>query len=95
MEYLRYEDVVELVNISDEIRREKRRRAREMEWEREYRDSWNRHNSHLHLHHSHSQSDSGTPARSSRRSLAWDKADDERIVEREIIYDRPPRKYMR
>ncbi|CAJ2504488.1 Uu.00g118820.m01.CDS01 [Anthostomella pinea] len=78
MQYLRYEDVLELVNVSDDIRRERKRRAREIEWEREYRDSWER--------RSH--------AKKERKSLPWDKVDDERIVEREIIYDRSPR-YMR
>ncbi|KIW04573.1 uncharacterized protein PV09_04323 [Verruconis gallopava] len=34
MEYLRYEDVLQLVEISDEIRRQRRRRIRELEWER-------------------------------------------------------------
>ncbi|KAI1246547.1 hypothetical protein MGN70_013447 [Eutypa lata] len=94
MEYLRYEDVVELVNISDEIRRrDRRRRAREVEWEREYRDSWDRHHHHLHAgvsNHGHSHSTGG-----SRRSIGWDKVDDERIVEREIIYDRPGARYLR
>ncbi|RYP77532.1 hypothetical protein DL771_001105 [Monosporascus sp. 5C6A] len=79
MEYLRYEDVVELVNMSDEIRRARRRRAREIEWEREHRDGWDRRH-----HHHHN-----------RLSLNWDKMDDERIIEREVIYDRPSRTYMR
>jgi len=35
MDYLRYEDVLELVDISDHMRRERRRRLREIEWERE------------------------------------------------------------
>ncbi|KAF2423756.1 hypothetical protein EJ08DRAFT_652516 [Tothia fuscella] len=35
MEYLRYEDVLQLVEISDEIRHARRRRLREIEWERE------------------------------------------------------------
>ncbi|KAI0125284.1 hypothetical protein BJ170DRAFT_598103 [Xylariales sp. AK1849] len=46
MEYLRYEDVLELVNISDTIRRSRRERAREIEWEREARDRWE--NKHRH-----------------------------------------------
>ncbi|KAI0012006.1 hypothetical protein F4779DRAFT_119280 [Xylariaceae sp. FL0662B] len=76
MQYLRYEDVLELVNLSDDIRRARRHRAREIEWEREYRD-WDRRHRH-------------------RRSGAWDKIDDERIVERDVIYDRPaPRGYIR
>jgi len=35
MDYLRYEDVLELVELSDDIRSERRRRIRELEWERE------------------------------------------------------------
>ncbi|TID23348.1 hypothetical protein E6O75_ATG02984 [Venturia nashicola] len=35
MEYLKYEDVLQLVEVSDEIRRARRRRIREIEWERE------------------------------------------------------------
>ncbi|KAF2114090.1 hypothetical protein BDV96DRAFT_647576 [Lophiotrema nucula] len=35
MEYLRYEDVLQLVEISDDIRRERRSRIREIEFERE------------------------------------------------------------
>ncbi|KAI0600646.1 hypothetical protein F4775DRAFT_544831 [Biscogniauxia sp. FL1348] len=70
MQYLRYEDVVELVNVSDDIRRARRHRARELEWERDYRDGWaDRH-------------------RRSRKSAGWDKIDDERITEREVLYDR-------
>ncbi|KAI1494599.1 hypothetical protein F5X96DRAFT_676383 [Biscogniauxia mediterranea] len=70
MQYLKYEDVVELVNVSDDIRRARRHRARELEWERDYRDGWaDRH-------------------RRSRKSAGWDKIDDERITEREVLYDR-------
>ncbi|KAL7620946.1 hypothetical protein AAE478_008257 [Parahypoxylon ruwenzoriense] len=76
MQYLRYEDVLELVNMSDEIRRTRRRRAHEIEWEREHRDSRDRRHRH-------------------RWSLNWDKIDDERVVEREVIYDRPTRGYAR
>jgi len=35
MEYLRYEDVCQLVELSDEIRRDRRTRIREIEYERE------------------------------------------------------------
>jgi hypothetical protein len=35
MEYLRYEDVLQLVELSDNIRRNRRNRIREIEWERE------------------------------------------------------------
>ncbi|KAI0096697.1 hypothetical protein F4776DRAFT_658630 [Hypoxylon sp. NC0597] len=73
MQYLRYEDVLELVNLSDDIRRHRKRRTQEIEWERE----WDRRHR-------------------NRRSLNWDKVDDERIVEREVVYDRPShRSYVR
>ncbi|KAI1105980.1 hypothetical protein F4804DRAFT_330726 [Jackrogersella minutella] len=73
MTYLRYEDVLELVNKSDEIRRHRKRRAREIEWERE----WDRRHR-------------------NRRSVNWDNIEDERVVEREVVYDRPShRGYVR
>jgi len=34
MEYLKYEDVLQLVEVSDNIRRDRRQRIREIEWER-------------------------------------------------------------
>ncbi|KAI2611799.1 hypothetical protein GGR54DRAFT_339251 [Hypoxylon sp. NC1633] len=76
MQYLRYEDVLELVNMSDDIRRaeRRRRRAQDIEWEER---EWDRRRRHRH-------------------SLTWDKVDDERIVEREVVYDRPShRGYVR
>ncbi|KAI1804768.1 hypothetical protein F4811DRAFT_259126 [Daldinia bambusicola] len=73
MQYLRYEDVLELVTVSDDIRRAKRRRAEEAQWSRD----WDRRHRHRH-------------------SLNWDNIDDERIVEREVVYDRPShRSYVR
>ena len=82
---------MELVNASEKIRHAARRRRRELDWERDYRDSRDRdrksHHHHFHYDHEHSGS-------SSRRSLVWDKVDDERIVEREVVYDRAPR-YLR
>ncbi|KAI1475235.1 hypothetical protein F4774DRAFT_302039 [Daldinia eschscholtzii] len=73
MQYLRYEDVLELVTVSDDIRRAKRRRAEEAQWSRD----WDRRHRHRH-------------------SLNWDTVDDERIVEREVVYDRPShRSYVR
>ena len=84
---------MELVNTSDKIQKAaKRRRARELEWEREYRDSRDRDRKGHHHHFSYDHEHSGS---SSRRSLVWDKVDDERVVEREIVYDRPPRTYLR
>ncbi|RDW62065.1 hypothetical protein BP6252_11498 [Coleophoma cylindrospora] len=76
IEYLRYDDVRQLVELSDRIRRERQYRiaqiARERErmekrerereaYEREREEAW--------------------------RSTRFDKYDDERIIEREIIYD--------
>lgn len=81
MQYLRYEDVLQLVQMSDNIRRRRKDRVREIQWEREYRDEWERERHHHH-HHSHSR----------HRRPKWD--EDERIVEREVIYDRAPR-YLR
>ncbi|KAH8661937.1 hypothetical protein BX600DRAFT_437371 [Xylariales sp. PMI_506] len=46
MEYLRYEDVLELVNLSDVIRRSRRQRAHEIEYERETRERWDRRHRH-------------------------------------------------
>lgn len=60
-----------LVELSDRIRAARKERAREIQWEREWRDDWG-HRDHHH-HHKH------------RYSV--DRVDDERIVEREIIYD--------
>ncbi|CAM1506369.1 Fc.00g060100.m01.CDS01 [Cosmosporella sp. VM-42] len=48
MDYLKYDDVLHLVDISDEIRRARKHRAREIEYEREYRDDWERSR---HRHH--------------------------------------------
>ncbi|KAI8627890.1 hypothetical protein F5Y19DRAFT_157781 [Xylariaceae sp. FL1651] len=73
MQYLRYEDVLELTNLSDDIRRARRHRARELE-ERDYYGSYERRHR-------------------LRRPVPWDKIDDERIVEREIVYDSSGRTY--
>ncbi|KAI0204135.1 hypothetical protein F4808DRAFT_414875 [Astrocystis sublimbata] len=64
MQYLRYEDVLELVDVTEDLRRTRRRRAREYE-----DDHYGYHRRHQHKH------------------VPWDKADDERIVEREVFYD--------
>ncbi|KAI1816151.1 hypothetical protein GGS20DRAFT_539743 [Poronia punctata] len=74
MKYLQYEDVLELVNLTEDIRLA-RKRAREQE-ERDYVFYDHRHRSHRHPHH-------------------WDHVNDERIVEREILYDSAPRGYYR
>jgi hypothetical protein len=77
------EDVLQLVNISESIRRERRERIREIERERERlerrdkdREEWE------------------MVERTERRRERDRPFDDERIIEREIIYDgrRPPRR---
>ncbi|TPX13908.1 uncharacterized protein E0L32_005608 [Thyridium curvatum] len=73
MQYLRYEDVLELVERSDRIRRIRKDRIREIQWERDYRDGWER----RHRHHHHGR------------------FNDERVVEREVIYDRREPRYLR
>ncbi|RWA13106.1 hypothetical protein EKO27_g1987 [Xylaria grammica] len=65
MQYLRYEDVLELTKLTEDVRA-RRRRAREIEEHDHY--TFNR------RHHAH-------------RHLPWDRADDERVVEREVFYD--------
>ncbi|KAI0534369.1 hypothetical protein GGR58DRAFT_61211 [Xylaria digitata] len=72
MQYLRYEDVLELTDLTEDIRRARRRRAREKEEHDHYTFS-RRHHGHKHL--------------------PWDRADDERVVEREFIYDSGSRHY--
>ncbi|KAK7433170.1 hypothetical protein QQZ08_000101 [Neonectria magnoliae] len=42
MDYLKYDDVLHLVDISDEIRRARKQRTRDLEWEREYQEDWER-----------------------------------------------------
>ncbi|KAI0142069.1 hypothetical protein BJ166DRAFT_93036 [Pestalotiopsis sp. NC0098] len=76
MEYLKYEDVLEIVTLSDKIRKQRKERAREIEWEREARERWERKHRHHHKHRD------------------WD---DERVVEREVIYEherKPVRGYL-
>ncbi|KAK3987421.1 hypothetical protein QBC44DRAFT_119466 [Cladorrhinum sp. PSN332] len=71
IEFLSHEDVVRLCQVSDRIRLSRKDRAREIEWEQSWRDEWNR----GHHHHAHYQSGSRS------------RYDDERVVEREIVYD--------
>lgn len=49
MDYLKYDDVLRLVDVSDEIRRSRKQRARELEYEREYQFDYER-DSHRHSH---------------------------------------------
>ncbi|KAJ8111632.1 hypothetical protein ONZ43_g5573 [Nemania bipapillata] len=73
MKYLQYEDVLELIDLTKQIRRSRRRRTREVEEHDHYVSSRQRHSHHRHA--------------------PWDAVDDERIVEREVIYDSSPRFY--
>ncbi|KAF2971278.1 hypothetical protein GQX73_g2249 [Xylaria multiplex] len=72
MQYLRYEDILELIDLTKDIRRARRHRAREIEEHDHYTFS--------RRHHGH-------------RHLPWDRADDERVVEREVVYDSGSRYY--
>ncbi|TVY13658.1 hypothetical protein LARI1_G008124 [Lachnellula arida] len=74
IQYLKYEDVLELVKITEKIRRERQERIREIERERERierrdreRDEWERFDR--------------------RKEREVPPYDDERIIEREIIYE--------
>ncbi|KAL3303898.1 conserved glutamic acid rich protein [Colletotrichum asianum] len=69
MQYLKYDDVLELVKVSDEIRQFRKHRVREIEYEKEWRDDWDRRHGHHHHHRLPS------------------KYDDERVYEREVVYD--------
>ncbi|RFU29349.1 hypothetical protein B7463_g6984, partial [Scytalidium lignicola] len=74
LEYLRYEDVLELVELSEDIRRHRRDRIRDIARERDRmreEDKW------------------------SRRKEYDDRYDEERVVEREYIYDGAPRRPRR
>lgn len=84
------DDVLRLTELSDTIRRARKERVRDIQWERDWRDEWEQpfrrhhHDRHHDRHHDH--------WRSSREE--WD---DERVREREVIYDsrRPAGGYMR
>lgn len=71
IDFLAHDDVVRLVDHSERIRAARKDRAREIQWEREWRDDWD-HRNHHH-HHKH--------------RISVDRLDDERIVEREVVYD--------
>ncbi|GAO16071.1 hypothetical protein UVI_02054140 [Ustilaginoidea virens] len=76
MDYLKYDEVLQLTELSARIRRY-RRRCRDAEREREYADDWYR-RSQRHGHgYDHSPHYRGF-------SSEWD---DERVREREVIYD--------
>lgn len=82
MDYLRYEDVLRLTELSDSIRRARKERVREIQWERDWRDERERPHRRHHYDHDH---------------WRWEEWDDERVREREVVYDnrRPARGYYR
>ncbi|KAI4240169.1 MAG: hypothetical protein L6R40_005302 [Gallowayella cf. fulva] len=73
MSYLKYEDVLRLVEVSEELKRDRRERIREIEWEQRHGPA-------------------PSKPRLALEGRAWD---EERIIEREIIYEGapPPRRY--
>lgn len=84
IQYLRYEDVQELVDLSEHIKKERQNRIREIAYERERLKE--------------------IEEREKREKREWERSrralpeyEDERIIEREIIYDPPyrPRGYLR
>ncbi|KAK1750226.1 hypothetical protein QBC47DRAFT_122285 [Echria macrotheca] len=79
MTYLRYEDVLQLVQLSDAVRRARKDRITEIQWERGYQDDWDReYRVHAHSHHHH---DGGRRRR----------YEDDRYSE--ISYERDTRRY--
>jgi len=54
VEYLAYEDVLRLVNLSDRIRAARKERAREIAYERDWREDWDHRNHHHHHRHRYS-----------------------------------------
>ncbi|PMD19864.1 hypothetical protein NA56DRAFT_189413 [Hyaloscypha hepaticicola] len=75
LQYLRYDEVEELVALSKQIRRERRERIRELQREREKMERRER--------------DREEWERAERRRERESGFSDERIIEREIIYDGP------
>lgn len=61
------------MQLSDRIRAARRERARELAYDREWRDDWDHQHRGHHHHHRH------------RYSV--DFVDDERVVEREVVFD--------
>jgi hypothetical protein len=81
------EDVLQLTEMSEDIRRARKDRLREIKWERDVRDDWDRRRPAV-----------MAPMRREReyyrRPGGWD---EERVKEREVIYDSrgPARGYIR
>ncbi|KAH8752955.1 hypothetical protein BGZ57DRAFT_94732 [Hyaloscypha finlandica] len=78
LQYLRYDEVEQLVALSKHIRRERRDRIRDIQREREKMERRER--------------DREEWERAERRRERESGFSDERIIEREIIYDGPPRR---
>lgn len=73
-----------MTELSTDIRRSRKERVRDIQWEREFRDDFRDDWGRRHHHHHHHD----------RPSRKWD---DERVREREVIYDSrgPARGYIR
>ncbi|KAG5931097.1 hypothetical protein E4U53_001949 [Claviceps sorghi] len=76
MDYLKYDEVLQLTELSSRIRRH-RQRHREVEWEREYMDDWYR-------RHPRNYYEQRPHPHRREYDYEWD---DERVREREFIYD--------
>lgn len=85
MTYLRYEDVLQLVQLSDRIRRIRKDRIREIQWEREDRAEWDRRHRHREYRRERSRS------RHHRHSHSRDRYFDETVVTKDVVYERPYR----
>lgn len=53
MSYLKYDDVLQLVELTEDIKRFRKDRVREIAWERDWKDDWDRRHRHPHHHHHH------------------------------------------
>ncbi|EGS22976.1 uncharacterized protein CTHT_0014550 [Thermochaetoides thermophila DSM 1495] len=94
VEYLSYDEVCQLVDLSDRIRAERQQRARELAWERgEWRpvDDWD-----LYYYRDHEDRHRGRDRHSRRHhhkyryassTVDYDDDGDSRVVEREVVYD--------
>ncbi|KAK4889822.1 hypothetical protein LTR27_011440 [Elasticomyces elasticus] len=87
MEYLRYEDVLHLVTLTEDIRRERRERIRELQWEREEREREEL--ARLPKMIAAPPMPSIPPPPMSVRGGKWD----EKIYERDYVYERDGRRY--
>lgn len=81
MTYLRYEDVLQLVQLSDAVRRARKERLHEIQWQSGYPEEYER-EYRIHAHSHRHGDDSRHRSRHHRHGSS-----DERIVEREISYE--------